>query len=314
MHLPFLNWRQESKSIEKYRFVYHFLPHPELNQRATLLSNKALFIYCLLIILVAALFRFIPRFVPGVLGYASNINIPDLLTDTNTMRAQYGKKELRLNAALTRAAEKKAAHMFEHDYWAHISPDGVEPWSFILGQNYDYVYAGENLAKNFQTSKDVVQAWYDSPSHRDNLLSPNYDEIGFAVANGVLNGYETTLVVQMFGRPRDLAKIAPASEERKILEAAKSEIPLAEPAPAVSGEKKTQFAVPNIPTLIDVPSFMRGFALIFGGFISLLLALDMWYSQKNGIKKFTGHTLFHLTLFTLAIMGIWLLFRPGLVL
>jgi hypothetical protein len=316
MSLPFNNWRKEPKSIEKYQFVYHFLPHPELNKRASLLSNKALLVYCVVLVALALLFRFIPQVMPGVLGYASNINIGDLLKSTNDTREQNGKKSLRLNPALTKAAEKKAAHMFEHDYWAHVAPDGTEPWSFILGEKYDYIYAGENLAKNFSTSKDVVKAWMESPSHKDNLLSPNYDEIGFAVVNGVLNGYETTLVVQMFGRPRDASRIATVGDEKKLLEAAKSEIPepAAAPVPVVSGEKKISVAIPEFRPTIDVPSFTRGVALMFGGFIVLLLALDMWYSQQKGIKKFTGHTFFHISLFILAIIGIWFLFRPGLVL
>jgi hypothetical protein len=38
-----------------------------------------------------------------------------------------------------------------------------------------------------------------SPTHRDNILSKNYKDIGIAVKTGVLLGKETTLVVQMFG-------------------------------------------------------------------------------------------------------------------
>jgi hypothetical protein len=316
MPLPFINWRKEPKSIDKYRFVYHFLPHPELNTRASLLSNKALFIYCILLVLIALVFRFVPKVAPGVLGYASNISISDLLKYTNATREQNGRKALRLNPALTEAAQHKAAHMFEHDYWAHVAPDGTEPWSFILNENYDYVYAGENLAKNFSNSKDVVKAWMESPSHKENLLSPNYDEIGFAVVNGVLNGYETTLVVQMFGRPRDMSRIATVETEKSLLESAKSEKVAEEPesqVPVVSGEKRVSFAVSAYSPAIDVPSFTRGISLIFGGFIALLLALDLWYSGQKGIKKFTGHTFFHLSLFVLAIIGIWFLLRPGLI-
>jgi uncharacterized protein YkwD len=73
-----------------------------------------------------------------------------------------------------------------------FSPDGTEPWDFILGEKYDYIYAGENLAKNFSTFDDVVEAWYNSPSHKENLLNKNYTEMGFAIVNGELNGYETT--------------------------------------------------------------------------------------------------------------------------
>jgi len=185
------DWRQRPKSIEKFQFVHHFLPHPEDKKRATLLSNKAIIVYCAAMLLIAGIFRFLPKVVPGVLGYASDISVKDLLTYTNMKRKEAGFSELRLNSSLTSAAYQKAEDMFKDQYWAHISPAGTEPWDFILGQNYDYIYAGENLAKNFKNSKDVVEAWMKSSSHRENLLSPNYDEIGFAVVNGVMEGYET---------------------------------------------------------------------------------------------------------------------------
>jgi hypothetical protein len=38
-----------------------------------------------------------------------------------------------------------------------------------------------------------------SKEHRENMLSPNYTEVGFAIKNGSLTGEETTLVIQMFG-------------------------------------------------------------------------------------------------------------------
>ena len=88
------------------------------------------------------------------------------------MRDEAGLDSLRLNPTLTAAAKRKAEHMFAENYWAHISPTGVEPWYFILDSGYDYSYAGENLAKNFNTSKEVVAAWYQSPTHRDNSAKP----------------------------------------------------------------------------------------------------------------------------------------------
>ena len=135
----------------------------------------------------------------GVLGYASNINSDELLKYTNQRRVDFGLEPLSMNSALSKAAQKKAEDMFKYGYWAHVSPTGTEPWSFILAQDYDYVFAGENLARNFSRSKDVVDAWFASPSHRENLLNRNYRDMGFAITNGVLDGYETTVVVQMFG-------------------------------------------------------------------------------------------------------------------
>lgn len=305
-------WRKNPKSIEKFQFIYHFLPHPDHRRRATLLSNKALLVYCALILLVTGIFRLIPSVVPGVLGYASSINMRDLLEDTNKTRTEHDLPPLRLNEKLTEAAQAKAADMFNGQYWAHVSPKGTQPWDFILAKNYDYIYAGENLAKNFSTSQDVVTAWYDSPSHRENLLSSNYDEVGFAVVNGVLDGYETTLVVQMFGRPRDVHQLATVEEEDSILN--KSEIPAANlqqpsgaPSPVVSISR------PEVLPAVNVSTATKYVSIGFATFIVLLLSLDLWYSRKRGITKLTGHTLAHITLLIMVILGIWIALKPGLI-
>ena len=307
-------WRRNPKAIDKFQFVYHFLPHPETKTRAGLLSHKSILVYCLLILLATGLFRLIPLVFPGVLGYASDINVSDLLAYTNKRRSSQGLSELRLNEKLTIAAGKKAAHMFQKNYWAHISPDGTEPWDFILGENYDYIYAGENLAKNFSHSEDVVEAWMNSPSHRDNLLSPNYDEVGFSVLDGVLDGYETTLVVQMFGRPRNKGQVASVFEEKDLLkELSESK---SETAANVAPEGAPQFEI-KVETsekpILDVGVATKTISLAFGGFVGSLLAADVWYSRKKGILKFTGHTVAHLTLLALVILCVWFVLKPGVI-
>lgn len=134
-----------------------------------------------------------------VLGYATNITINDLYNLSNQQRISNGASPLALNAKLNSAALAKAHDMMQKDYWAHVSPDGTTPWSFITAAGYQYTIAGENLAKNFYTSSGVVSGWMGSPTHKDNLLNSAYKDVGYAVLNGVLQGSETTLVVAMYG-------------------------------------------------------------------------------------------------------------------
>jgi hypothetical protein len=308
------DWRKDPHAIEKFRHIYHFLPHPERKSRATFLTNTSLLSYCLLLVFSLFLFKMTPKVMPGVLGYASNITTRDLLEYTNKRRDTAGLSPLRLNPELTEAAKKKAAHMFEKGYWAHVSPDGTEPWDFILGEKYDYIYAGENLAKNFSNSREVVQAWYDSPSHRDNLMSPNYDEVGFAVVNGVLDGYETTLVVQMFGRPRNPSLIASEQVQRDLLdEAARTQVVSEEANPDYQAPKVTNNSS-NILPAVDVHSATKGITMVIGSFVTVLLAADIWYSRKKGIFKFTGHTIAHLMFLIVTMLSIWLVLKPGIIL
>ncbi len=300
------NWRKDSHSIDKFKFIYHFLPHPEQNKRATLLSSKSITLYIFLIVILMGIFRFMPKVFPGVLGYASDINITDLFNYTNKEREQFNLQDLQINEKLSEAAKAKAEHMFAHNYWAHVSPEGTEPWDFILAEKYDYVYAGENLAKNFSTSKDVIQAWHDSPSHRDNLLNKNYNEVGFAVVNGVLDGYDTTLVVQMFGKAREEIAFSSKEQETRVLEKIS-----AESATTVSGV--TAKNVTNAVT-VDVDTTSKWISISFSLFIVLLLLLDVWYSRKKGIIKVTGHSFAHLTLLLFLILSVWFVLQPGKIL
>jgi hypothetical protein len=318
-------WRQDPKQLEKFQFIHHFLPHPYHKKRAGLLSHFSLGVYCLVILSFLTGYKLFIKTYPGVLGYASNIRVGDLLTYTNSRRTAEGLKALRLNDALTRAAQKKAEDMFKNGYWAHVSPSGKEPWDFILTEKYDYSYAGENLAKNFNSSKDVVTAWYNSPSHKENLMSKNYDEIGFAVVNGVLDGYETTLVVQMFGRPRNLAGIASPEQETKTLASITSEAVKTEPVPASNSEVGTLEPLPaqqkfplvqlqQVLPALDVSLATKSIALLFFIYLAVLFALDIWYSRRHAISKFTGHSWAHLAFLLVSLAGVLFALLPGKIL
>ncbi|MFC1722349.1 CAP domain-containing protein [Patescibacteria group bacterium] len=316
-------------SIQKYKYIYHFLPHKHYKTRARLLSHGALISYSFVLLCAVFMFKVVPIVSPGVLGYASNINISDLLIRTNEQRAQVGLSPLRLNNTLSVAAQRKAQDMFKVGYWAHESPIGTTPWDFILGEGYDYLYAGENLAKNFSNSKDVVQAWYESPTHRDNLLSANYDEIGFAVVNGVLDGYETTLVVQMFGKARvpvQLASATPPDDLRGSSNSLANEVASSGIVNEVLVEEVMNDSVAPIAReielknsdisqpLVDVRAVSRALILVFGGFAFLLLTADMWYSKRHGILKLTGHTLAHLVFLIVSIISVMISVLPGAIL
>lgn len=128
--------------------------------------------------------------------------IPRTLVDlANGSRSANNLKSLAVNPNLEYAAQLKANDMALKSYFAHVSPEGVEPWHWFREAGYRYVYAGENLAVNFSDSVDVNNAWLNSPTHRANIMNDRFTEIGIATARGFYKGRETVFVVQMFGRP-----------------------------------------------------------------------------------------------------------------
>ncbi|MCC7356672.1 MAG: hypothetical protein IT410_03590 [Candidatus Doudnabacteria bacterium] len=121
---------------------------------------------------------------------------------TNYQRKQDGLQKLKLNPLLNQAAQLKLSDMFKQQYFEHESPSGVGPSDLADEVGYAYVIVGENLALgNFENDQALVEAWMNSPGHRENILNDRYEEIGIAVGKGLYEGREVWLAVQSFGTP-----------------------------------------------------------------------------------------------------------------
>jgi hypothetical protein len=128
--------------------------------------------------------------------------LPGVIVElTNEERLDKAVPTLRHNTLLDETARRKAQDMVENEYFAHDSPEGVEPWHWFDEVGYNYVHAGENLAIYFDESEEVVEAWMESPLHKQNILKNEYTEIGVAAIEGTYKGYDTVFVVQHFGTP-----------------------------------------------------------------------------------------------------------------
>ncbi len=118
---------------------------------------------------------------------------------TNNQRAKYGLPPLKENSKLDNSAALKTEDMFKNQYFGHVSLTGVEIGDLAVEVGYEFISIGENLALgNFANDETLVQAWMDSPGHRENILNKNYSEIGVAVIKGTFEGKTTWLAVQHF--------------------------------------------------------------------------------------------------------------------
>ncbi|HEX7368392.1 MAG TPA: CAP domain-containing protein [Candidatus Saccharimonadales bacterium] len=160
----------------------------------------------------------------SVLGYATDMTVQSLFSDTNDQRVDNGLAGLGLNAELDTAAQNKANDMAARDYWSHDTPDGKTPWSFITAAGYNYQTAGENLAYGFATAADTITGWMNSPEHRANILNTTYKEVGFGIANSAdyQNSGPETIVVAMYAEPAGatVATTAPSSPANNYAPAA----------------------------------------------------------------------------------------------
>ncbi|EKD90091.1 MAG: hypothetical protein ACD_32C00026G0001, partial [uncultured bacterium] len=198
--------------------------------------------------------------------------------------------------------------MFSENYWAHFAPSGKTPWDFILNAGYKFTFAGENLAKNFTSSDAVVKAWMASPTHRDNLLNPKYQDIGIAVAEGNLNGQKTILVVQEFGTASNIA--AKPSMEVQGRQITVPEEDLTNKPTLALTVTETR---PNTNVLINpyAVSKVAGLSVIF--LIAILLTVDVWVLKRRGVFRFTSHNIAHMALLSLAAGSLFMA-SPGAIL
>ena len=192
------------------------VPHKANGYRPHLIRAHGLIAVLIIAILAQTVYSIASTGSFQVLGRTSDVKTTELLADTNKQRETQGLGDLTINNQLSQAAFLKAQDMFTHDYWAHTSPQGVEPWKWFGDTGYNYSVAGENLAKNYPNADATVDAWMNSPSHRENILNGKYVDVGFAVVEGTLDGKATTLVVAFYGAPVTYAAVqgtavAPAS-------------------------------------------------------------------------------------------------------
>lgn len=179
----------------------------------------------------------------------------DVIMYTDEARAQQGGQALAENELLDAAAQAKADDMAARGYFSHVGPDGEEPWVWLERAGYEYVYAGENLAVRFNDSKDVVDAWMASPTHRANIVKPNYTQIGVGLAEGSYKGGRATFVVQYFGSPAKAAPVsaAPAAPVAAPAPAAPVAAAAEASAPAVAGAQTQAAAAQPAPAAAPAP-------------------------------------------------------------
>ncbi len=127
-------------------------------------------------------------------AYAA-IDTSEIVELHNKERAEKGLSKLVVNSKLNASALKKGEAMLAADCWSHYCPNGKSPWDFFKNEGYDYIYAGENLAEGFNDNETVMQAWMNSPTHRDNVLKPEFKEIGVAIIQGTFQGNASNVIV-----------------------------------------------------------------------------------------------------------------------
>lgn len=132
-----------------------------------------------------------------------------ILDLTNKERAKAKLPPLKPSPLLFKAARGHSANMANKNQMNHFL-DGKGPVERVQAVGYVFKHVGENVGESDGFPPPViVQGWMNSKIHRDNILKPQYTEIGLGAVRGT-RGW--TYYTQLFGTPRQQANTPPAKE------------------------------------------------------------------------------------------------------
>lgn len=126
----------------------------------------------------------------------------ELLRLMNEARQERGLSPLRFSNALQRAAQAHVEDIVSHNYeLTHTGSDGSSIGERVRRENYSYRSVGENVAAGHSSAEDTFEQWMNSRGHRENILNPDFSEVGMSY---YINAPRTTYDhywVLVLGRP-----------------------------------------------------------------------------------------------------------------
>jgi uncharacterized protein YkwD len=145
----------------------------------------------------------------------------------NEERAAAGLAPLRASAPLATTAQRYAEYMVSDAHFAHQDESGHNVVYRVLETDPSladrWLVIGENLGwgtYTLATPRAMVDGWMNSPTHRDNILYPTYDEVGVGISSGapVAGGRDGALTyTTVFGKlDPEADKPDTADDEAKV--------------------------------------------------------------------------------------------------
>lgn len=124
---------------------------------------------------------------------------PILMAALNHERHLHGLQGLAWNENLVLASALHACETAALGVISHQGQNGTSPAQRAQAAGYAYGMIAENLGLGFQSARQAVQMWMQSPAHRANILAPQATEAGFGMA---LTSQGRSTWVLMLGAPR----------------------------------------------------------------------------------------------------------------
>ncbi|RJQ81262.1 CAP domain-containing protein [Pseudonocardiaceae bacterium YIM PH 21723] len=120
--------------------------------------------------------------VDTVAADAGSKEATEVLKLVNKARKDKGCKALKVDKALTKAAQDHTTDMSVKRYLDHTNKKGESPFTRMRKAGFKGSTMGENIAQGYKTANSVHKGWMSSSGHRANILNCRYTHIGIGYA------------------------------------------------------------------------------------------------------------------------------------
>lgn len=100
----------------------------------------------------------------------------------NNQRIENDLPEFQIDETLLNLARLKAQDIVDNQYFSHTSPTFGTFFEMLQNHNVSYSKASENIARNINAD-GAIESFMNSESHRNNILSQDFNYTGIAVVN-----------------------------------------------------------------------------------------------------------------------------------
>jgi uncharacterized protein YkwD len=141
-----------------------------------------------------------------------------ILSRLNQERRARNLSEFKFSQKLNVAAQAKTDDEIARQYFSHFDPserckdqttDDCKVYVTLANKSgYRYLQIGEILAEGWINNNktlnigNMVNAWMNSPTHRNTILIDAFSEAGIGITHGKFNGKDTIMVAVIMANPK----------------------------------------------------------------------------------------------------------------
>jgi hypothetical protein len=144
------------------------------------------------------------------IGTTKAFDVETVVFLINAERDARGLSVLSLNEKLQKAAKAKAYSVALSGRLEHTSSLNGELWKPLKDAGYSYALVGENLGVNIADPTALVSEWMASPSHRANILNPEFEDVAVAVQRANFLGDSADYIVLYTAKPKQVSAASAA--------------------------------------------------------------------------------------------------------